>query len=158
MHEATEWRLASGSKVIPQRVPNLRVEPFDMAQLCAMASAWGVAPTLVDKVVKAASTLPYDLWIFSGSRGREHQTEISATPFDESTHADEDANGCARLATGLDVQPISPGVRVSLTDVAQMGAAMVLQGLRWGGGAPFDDTGFPVGNERWHVDLGPRPT
>lgn len=151
-------RLPLPVPVIPQRVPSRRVEPVSAEVVCAMANRWGVDTRLILGVVNAASTLPYDVWIFSGSRSREHQEEISETPFDRSTHAEEGANGCPRLATGLDVQPVSPGVRLSLPDVAQMGAAMVLQGLRWGGGAPFDDTGFPVGNERWHVDLGPRPT
>ncbi len=123
-----------------------------------MAYRWGLAPTLVQKIIQAQGDLDprIELWIFSGIRDRAHHENISSTPFELSTHADTDARGCARLATGADVQPMNPALRIDDLSAAQMGAAMTRSGLRWGGGAPFDDRGIPVGNERWHVDLGSR--
>ncbi len=144
--------------MIPQRVPNPHTESVSVDAVCALASRWGITVDLAGAVVRAQGELPFEIWIFSGSRGREQQEAISSTPFDRSGHADQEVNGCPRLSTAVDVQPISPAVRVLPAGVAQMGAALTLQGLRWGGGAPVDDRGIPVGNERWHVDLGARST
>lgn len=144
--------------MLPQRVPNPKRDLVTPGTVCEIADRWKVRPNLIHKVVQAQGDLPFDLWIFSGARSREHQEEVSDTPFEISTHANRDRTGCPRLATGVDVQPVSPGVRAIKAAVAQMGAALTLRGLRWGGGAPVDDTGVPVGNEAWHVDLGPRST
>ncbi len=144
--------------MIPQRVPNPHTEPVSVEEICALASRWGVTADLAGAVVRAQGELPFDIWIFSGSRGREQQEEVSATPFDRSTHADVEVNGCPRLSTAVDVLPISPALRIDDVFTAQMGAALTRQGLRWGGGAPVDDRGIPVANERWHVDLGARST
>lgn len=143
-------------QLIPSRLPHPKRDLVTPETVCRIAQKWRVKPLLVHKVIEAQGDLPFDLWIFSGARAREKQEEISGTPFDVSTHADTGRDGCPRLATGVDVQPVSPGIRVINAAVAQMGAAMVLRGLRWGGGAPVTDAGIPVGNERWHVDLGPR--
>lgn len=121
-----------------------------------MAATWQIDERLADRLSRAQQELPFDLWIFSGSRSRSEQERVSTTPFARSTHADRREDGCPRLATGADVQPILPGIRLSTPAVAQMGAAFVRAGLRWGGGADVDEVGIPVGNERWHVDLGPR--
>lgn len=142
--------------MIPQRLPNPRVDLVTPEDICQLAQRWKISTRLASRIVKAQGTLPFDLWIFSGARSREHQEGISGTPFEVSTHADEDERGCPRLATGADVQPVSPGIRLIGAAVGQMGAAMVMAGLRWGGGAPVGPDGIPVGNERWHVDLGPR--
>lgn len=151
--------------MIPQRVPN----PFNELvgdQLCAIADRWGLEPDLVQALINARGELPFDIWIFSGSRSRSHQGQISRTPFALSTHADEDETGCPRLSTGADVQPVdianrmtrAPSIETAVfLPVAQFGAAMTRARLRWGGGAPTNpDTGFPAGVEVWHVDMGPR--
>lgn len=141
---------------IPSKIPNPRTEPGWALRVCELAESWQVEPILLHKIALAQAELPFDLHLFSGARTRAHQERISSTPFDISTHANEDAMGCPRLATGVDVQPALPGVRVIDSAAAQMGAAFVHQGLRWGGGADVEETGIPEGNERWHVDLGPR--
>ncbi|MFG0329819.1 MAG: hypothetical protein ACF8PN_07980 [Phycisphaerales bacterium] len=140
----------------PETLPNPASEIVSSERLCDIAARWGITAQLAWKLIRAAADVPFDIWIFSGARSVAHQERVSSTPFDRSTHADTDARGCPRLATGADVQPVSPGVRLSGAAVAQLGAAMVRQGLRWGGGAGVGDDGIPVGNERWHFDLGPR--
>lgn len=142
--------------MIPFPLPNPSREPVDRNRICELAGRLQVSPELLDRVISAQAVIPFEMWIFSAARSRAHQERISATPFDDSTHADTDRQGCPRLATGIDVQPRSTAMRLSHAAVAQMGAAFVMHGLRWGGGAPVDDMGIPVGNERWHVDLGPR--
>ncbi len=144
--------------MIPQRVPNPASELVGIEEVCALASRWGIMVDLAWAVVRAQGELSFEIWIFSGSRDREHQEAISSTPFDRSTHADQEVNGCPRLSSAVDVQPISPAMRIDDVLTAQMGAALTRQGLRWGGGAPSDDRGIPVANERWHVDLGARST
>lgn len=145
--------------MIPEKVPHEDELGDDAAYeraICELANRWGLSPELVWWIARAQAALPFRLHIYSGARTATEQQRISSTPFSLSTHADRDRMGCARLATGVDVQPILPGVRASRAAVAQMGAAFTLRGLRWGGGAPVDSEGIPVGNERWHVDLGPR--
>lgn len=141
--------------MFPERIPNPRRERVSDVVICELAHDWGIAPNLALKLTRAQEMLPFDLWIFSGSRTRAEQSRYDLE-FDRSTHADHDSRGCPRLATGADVQPVSPGIRSSGAAVAQMGSAFVHVGLRWGGGAPVGDDGIPVGNERWHVDLGAR--
>lgn len=139
---------------LPETLPDaLAATPADV---CAFADRWGVEPALMLRAIQAAGDVPFDVWIFSGARSATEQSRLSPTPFSVSTHADHDAQGCPRLATGIDMQPVSPGVRLSSAAVAQLGAAAVFRGLRWGGGAPVGDDGIPVGVERWHFDLGPR--
>ncbi len=148
--------------MIPQRVPNPFTEQISNATVCAMADRWGVEPELITRLIMARFDMPFDVWIFSGARTRSTQGTVSRTPFHLSTHADESADGCPRLATGVDAQPTDVLNRVDLVVVAQMGAAWTRQGLRWGGGARVGGLqsdagpGIPVGVERWHVDLGPR--
>lgn len=141
---------------VPEKIPNPRVTPISDVVICELANDWGLSPSLALKLVQAQEELPFELWIFSGARSPSEQAAVSSTPFERSTHADRFSEECPRWATGADVQPVSPAVRLSGAAVAQMGAAFVRQGLRWGGGAPVGDDGIPVGNERWHVDLGPR--
>lgn len=140
---------------LPEKIPNPSRVPISDLVVCELAFDWGISPELASRLVAVQGELPFDIWIFSGARSRREQSRF-ALPFDRSTHADHDAFGCPRLSTGADVQPVSPAVRLSRPAVAQLGAAAVRQGLRWGGGAPVDDTGIPVGNEAWHFDLGPR--
>lgn len=140
----------------PQRIPNPVRVFVSTEAICDLAERWGISFDLAYRLTTAAGELPFDLWIFSGARTPDEQSGLQSIDFNISTHADRDARGCPREATGADVQPISIGVRESPMAVAQMGAAFVRAGLRWGGGAPVDDTGIPIGNERWHVDLGPR--
>ncbi len=146
--------------MIPFTVPNPFDTPVDGEVLCDIASAWGLDPDLVARIVKARGALPFDLWIFSGKRSRAEQNALTeqgrpTADFDRSTHADVDARGCPRLATGADVQPVSPGVRVSRAMTHLFGLEMFRQGLRWGGGSPVDPvTGLP--SDKWHVDLGAR--
>ena len=143
---------------LPQRIPNSRVELVSFERMCSIARRWGLDVRVVELLARAQSELPFDLWLFSGARSREKQETVSSLAFDRSTHADMDTRGCPRLATGADAQPVSPAVRMDRSSVAQMGAAFVRAGLRWGGGAAVDDVGIPVGVERWHVDLGARQT
>jgi len=142
--------------MIPQTIPNPSREPVTDGMVCHIADKWGVAPVLVDRLVSSQAELPFDIWIFSGSRSRSHQASVSRTPFEDTTHADTNLDGCPRDASGADVQPVSPGVRLDPASVALMGSAFVRHGLRWGGGASVEPSGIPVGVERWHVDLGPR--
>jgi len=141
---------------LPQRVPNPFKELVTTEIVCGFSDRWGIEPALLGKIADAQAELPFDLWIFSGARDESHQQSISRTPFDVSTHADRFEDGCARLASGADVQPVDIANRSDLATVAQMGAAFTRQGLRWGGGARFDSVGIPEGVERWHIDLGPR--
>lgn len=142
--------------MIPQRIPNPFVEPISNDLVCAIAARWTVEPDLVTRLIMARFDMPFDVWIFSGARSMTKQAAVSKTPFNVTTHADAFANGCARLATGVDAQPTELANRVDLVVVAQMGAAWTRQGLRWGGGAPAGSDGIPEGVERWHVDLGSR--
>ena len=142
--------------MIPSPVPNPREDVDWHAKMCTIAERWGLDSDLARRIVEAQAEIPFDLWIFSGARDSFKQAQVSRTPFHLSTHADTDERGCPRLSTGADVQPSSPAIRKMPMAVAQMGAAFVRHGLRWGGGAPVGDDGIPVGNERWHVDLGPR--
>jgi len=107
---------------LPQRLPNPRTDPVTLDDVCAIADRWGLHGLLVDKLIRAQQELPFDLWIFSGARTAERQEAVSSTPFALSTHADTDADGCPRKATGADVQPVSSAVRASGAAVAQMGA------------------------------------
>lgn len=127
--------------------------------MCAVADRWGIDPVLSWKLMLTAAKLPFDIQIFSGARTREQQEQLEregrpTAPFDVSTHADETASGCPRRATGADVQPIDGGVRVIRAAIAQLGAAAVSAGLRWGGGSPVQADGIP--SDFWHFDLGPR--
>jgi hypothetical protein len=145
--------------VIPERIPSSDDlgDGVEWARaVCELAQRWQVDAQLLYAIAHAQAALPFRLHIFSGSRTAEEQRRLSSTPFALSTHADHDQAGCPRNASGVDVQPILPGVRASRAAVAQMGAAFVLRGLRWGGGAPVDSEGIPVAPEMWHVDLGPR--
>lgn len=145
--------------MIPQRVPNPRVDPEAAEMVCALAQRWGIAVELADRLGRMAAMLPFDISIFSGARSRAEQQALEergrpATPFATSTHADTDERGCPREATGADVWPTLAGIRESDAAVAQFGSAAVHAGLRWGGGSPVGDSGIPL--DRWHVDLGPR--
>lgn len=142
--------------MFPETLPDPRRVLVSNLELCDLASRWGIHVGLAEQLIRAAGELPFDIWIFSGARSQEEQAGLGSVPFNVSTHADRDERGCFRLATGVDVQPVSPAVRLSGAAVAQLGAAMIRQGLRWGGGAPVGDDGIPVGVERWHFDRGPR--
>lgn len=144
--------------MLPSTIPNPNAEHITMEGLCRLADRWGTSPDLMRRVIRARGQLPFDIWIFSGARTREQQEAASMTPFDLSTHADTDRLGCPRIATGIDLQPVSPAVRQDLPSVALLGGEMVRQGFRWGGGAPVGPDGIPQGDERWHFDLGRRTT
>lgn len=140
----------------PENIPHRGLEPAGSHEACDLAESWRIHPSLALSLIAAQAELPFRLWIFSGARSRGLQERISHTPFELSTHADTDSRGCPRPSTGADVQPVDPGIRLSGPAVAQMGAAFTRAGLRWGGGADVGPDGIPVGDERWHVDLGPR--
>jgi hypothetical protein len=142
--------------MLPSPIPNPREEVDAREKACALAEQWGITSDLALRLMEAQAEIPFDLWIFSGARDEFQQARVSRTPFHNSNHATMDWRGCPRLATAADVQPSSPAIRAMPMAVAQMGAAFVRHGLRWGGGAPVGDDGIPVGNERWHVDTGPR--
>lgn len=145
--------------MIPTPLPGPRDAPWTHSQLCSVAQKWGVQTELVMRLLTAANQLPFGVSIISGARSRAHQEQLEregrpAAPFDLSTHAAETADGCPRLATGIDVRlSVAPVNAVK----AQFGAAATFAGLRWGGGSPIDpETGIP---SDWnHVDLGPRST
>ena len=131
-----------------------------MEQTCLLADKWGIEDRLAEGIIQAQGLLPFDIWIFSGSRSRSQQADLEergrpTAPFAASTHADVDRGGCPRLATGADVQPVSPAIRADLSQQALFGSEMTRAGLRWGGRPPpHPFPGIPV--DKWHVDLGPR--
>lgn len=130
--------------------------------MCDLVARWQIHPVLAARILDMLrpEVGPFGylgLSIISGARSRSDQARLEAegrpaAPFDLSTHANEDASGCPRLATGADLRP---GVESVRTVQAQFGYAALLSFLRWGGGSPIDpETGIP---SDWnHVDLGPR--
>lgn len=127
--------------------------------ICATSARWGIRPELVQLLVRMAGALEFGVSITSGARTRAEQVALEeagrpAAPFALSTHANEDEDGCGRLATGVDLSTlVAPVPAVQ----ARLGAEATLVGLRWGGGSPVDpSTGIP---SDWnHLDLGPRST
>lgn len=119
---------------------------------CVLAPRWGISLELARKLVAASSDkdLPFSLSIISGFRTCEHQAELNpALPC-----CDSGRRPCSTHttcpATGADLWP---SVAVTNAVKAHFGRAVVLAGLRWGGGSPKDQDGYPVD---WnHVDLGP---
>lgn len=141
---------------IRETVPGPRALPWTQEQLCAFAARWQIEPDLARRLQMMAQELPYEVQMISGARSRAQQEALDdagrpAAPFELSTHANERADGCPRLATGAD---LSPTIAHDDYVRALFGRAAVLAGLRWGGGSPVDDRGFP--SDWQHVDLGPR--
>jgi hypothetical protein len=117
---------------------------------CGLVDRWLISPQLADRLILAASFLPFSLQIISGNRSPAHQMKLRqegrpTADVDRSTHT-----SCP--ATGADVWPSVAATRVVQ---ATLGEALVRAGLRWGGGSPVDpSTGIP---SDWnHADLGPR--
>lgn len=125
---------------------------------CALSHKWLLEPDFAIRLAGAFQEIRFflantDVWIISGRRSREDQAAIDGSaPFELSTHADTDRNGCPRLSTGVDFW-----VSVFATNnvKATVGSILHRQGLRWGGGSPPDPaTGIP---SDWnHVDTGRR--
>lgn len=121
---------------------------------CALARGWGLDEDFAIRLSRAILTLhPMEVTVISGQRSQSLQESLEgAAPFDVSTHANVDRNGCPRLSTGADLRiSVFPNNNAKAT----FGAAMVRQGLRWGGGSPIDpQTGIP---SDWnHIDAGRR--
>ena len=143
--------------MIPTPLPT-RDDPQPSAEyVCSIAARWGIRPELAQRLVCVSQRLEFGVSIISGARTRGRQEELErqgrpAAPWHLTTHADTDASGCPRLATGADVRTaVAPVTAVQ----ARFGAEAVHCGLRWGGGSPVNPTtGIP---SDWnHVDLGPR--
>lgn len=135
--------------MIPQRIPPLGETTPQL--LCELADKWTVDVSVVRRISQAAQELPYGIQIISGYRTPQEQDALRregrpAADNDRSTHL-------ACPATGVDIWPI--GVEPVSMVKAAIGAAMMRQGLRWGGGSAVDPgTGIP---SDWnHFDLGPR--
>lgn len=130
--------------MIPETLPTLPT-PEDV---CRIAGKWMLSGLLADKLLHVAAMLPFGVQIISGHRTVEQQEQLIAdgrgAPVHLSTHTQ-----CP--STGADLWPliaVAPQVKVEL------GRAVQLAGLRWGGGSAADPvTGMP---SDWnHVDLGP---
>lgn len=127
---------------IPERIEIL-------GDACGLSSRWLISPTLAERLILAASFLPFAISIISGHRSPEKQEALRregrpTADVSRSTHT-----SCP--ATGADVWPA-----IAITRVVQatLGEALVRAGLRWGGGSPVDSGGIP---SDWnHTDLGPR--
>lgn len=145
--------------MIPQRIPAPTRDVVTPEIMVAMAQRWGISCDLAARLLNVAGMLPWDIQIISGARSRSEQQRLEdqgapTAPFDLSTHANETPDGCPRLATGADVTPVLEGIRQNRPAIAQLGAAAVHAGLRWGGGSPADESGMP--SDPFHFDLGPR--
>ena len=129
--------------MIPQRI-DPRGDP------CTDYARWLVSPVLMEKLQRAAGTLPFDVFIISGYRSCEEQQALAAAGRPAADcHLSTHVATCP--ATGADVKLSVPALPMIQ---AQFGQAVVFAGLRWGGGSPVDpETGIP---SDWnHVDLGP---
>lgn len=118
---------------------------------CTLIDRWKIHPVLAARIVQLAGALPFRIGVMSGYRSAEKQAELrrdgSGAPDELSTHRSCPATG-ADLATDDD----------SWETRAVLGRNAEMLGLRWGGGAPRDSRGIPVGVEWRHVDLGRRAT
>jgi len=91
-----------------------------------------------------------NIWIISGFRTRAEQLTLDeagrpTAPDELSTH-----RSCP--ATGVD---ISLGFLPRFEAKVSWGVFAKLEGLRWGGGSPLDESGL-IPTDWPHVDLGPR--
>jgi len=123
---------------------------------CKVADEWGLDDALSQAIWSLATIwvfieVPWLRWpirIISGLRTVQHQLDLDnplAAPWQLSTHT-----SCP--ATGVDLD--MPGA--SDDDWLALGRLWERKGGRWGGGAPRDARGLPIGAERHHFDLGPR--
>lgn len=117
---------------------------------CGLEARWKIAPRVAQLLVQLSARLPFPITLISGYRTCTQQQALGkagrpAAPCGLSTHV-----SCP--ATGVDVWP---GIAVTDVVKANLGAAAVPLGFRWGGGSPVDpNTGIP---SDWnHLDLGPR--
>lgn len=156
--------------MIREKLPAPLDRPWEGEQLCAFAQRWGIRIELARRLVLLSTRLPFEIEMISGARSRTQQQALDdqgrpAADFDLSTHANEFADGCPRLATGADLSPLVPhndAVKLHLGREARFA------GLRWGGGSgPRDPEGCASGpladrllacmpSDWQHVDLGPR--
>lgn len=128
-----------------------RIVPYE-TDFCDFIARWMIHPRLGQALFIMAATLPFPISMISGHRTPERQQELSdagrpAADPQLSTHLSCPAGGA----------DVWPGVAVTDAVKAELGAAGVRAGLRWGGGSPVDPrTGIP---SDWnHFDLGPRST
>jgi hypothetical protein len=124
-----------------------RIEP--LGDPCGLVDRWLISQDLAQRLIRAASFLPFPVTIISGYRTPAKQLSLAregrpTAAVDRSTHT-----SCP--ATGADIWP---GIAVTRVVQATLGEALVRAGLRWGGGSPVDSGGMP---SDWnHADLGPR--
>ena len=120
-------------------------------QVCELSHRWMIAYSLALKLYHVASRCPFPLSIISGYRTPEHQLQLMNDPDRPAIHPDISTH-CDCPATGADLWP---GIAITRVVKAEFGKAVVISGLRWGGGSPVDPaTGIP---SDWnHVDQGPR--
>ena len=122
---------------------------------CTLAQKWGVALDVMERVWKAAEQFAIEtggikVRIISGWRSAAEQRRLSGqgrptAPDDLSTH-----RSCPATGVDIAIQPLtSEFLKVT------WGRAAFINGLRWGGGGPFDPKNLIPLDWR-HVDRGPR--
>lgn len=124
--------------------------------VCELVGRWKIEQELAQRVKVLALQFfggYVGIRIISGYRSPEKQTQLLNDPeYQAAPVALSNHTICPARAVDLD-----PVIEATGPVKAELGRCARLAGLRWGGGAPFDDAGIPVGNEWRHVDLGPRP-
>ena len=117
-------------------------------------SQWGLAESTANKALALGQCFTEltgaALWIISGHRTEEEQRKLQsdpdsmAAPVNVSTHTVFPATG---FDIGFDFDPPEGHKGI-------LGTCARCVGLRWGGGSPIDDKGFPV--DFRHFDEGRR--
>jgi uncharacterized protein YcbK (DUF882 family) len=138
--------------MLPQPIPITTGDrATDLGAECTFAGKWLIDLELARRLMALQASFPVPLRIISGYRTPAQQEELRregrpTADNDKSTHL-----SCPATGADLDFSGLEP----SKSDVAQLGAAAGIVGLRWGGGSVVDpSTGIPLD---WnHFDLGPR--
>ncbi len=132
----------------------LAEEVITESDFCALAGRWGVEPSVMQRVSKAAAELEFQtgrtVWIISGFRTAAEQRALEKAGRPTAPDALSTHRSCP--ATGVDIW-LGPLPTSFLKAV--WGSIVFFNGLRWGGGSPIDpETGIP--SDWAHVDRGPR--
>lgn len=121
--------------------------------ICDLQTRWLLDFNLTQRLTMMAATLPFGVSIISGFRTEREQASLISDPSKQAA-SDRLSNHRACPARAADLRPDVP---TTIAVKLAIGTAAEAAGLRWGGGAPRDAHGIPVGNEWRHVDLGRRP-
>jgi len=108
--------------------------------------------TLAQRIHSMADRVPFPLQIVSGFRSTREQEDLRKEA-DSTAALSRLSTHTSCPATGAD---LTPSVAANDDVKIRIGEAAFVAQLRWGGGAPRDRNGVPVGVEWRHVDLGPR--